>query len=386
MKLALVRQAYNPYGGAERFLERAMSALIAEGVDVTLITRRWAGEETTSGFAIRRCDTPLPLLPRLLSRRLARDLAFAACVHTELARGGYDLVQSHERIPGCHIYRAGDGVHAAWLKHRARAGGGLRRRLQALDPYHRYLLRAEARMFAHPQLRAVICNSLLVRDEIVAHFGIAADKLHVVHNGVDQQRFHPRLRARHRADVRRAHGIPDQAPLFLFVGSGFERKGVSALLQSFARPAFHDARLAIVGADRHQRRYMRQAAALGVGARAHFVGAVRDVAPWYGAADCFVLPTLYDPFPNAALEAFSCGLPVVTSTTCGAAELASEDDCVWVADALDVDGVAAGMARAIALAPAADELRRRREPALAGFTLDALANRLLGIYRSLLGP
>jgi UDP-glucose:(heptosyl)LPS alpha-1,3-glucosyltransferase len=47
--------------------------------------------------------------------------------------------------------------------------------------------------------------------------------------------------------------------------------------------------------------------------RVHFAGAQDDVKPWYGMADCFVLPTLYDPFPNAALEAMACGLPLVTS-------------------------------------------------------------------------
>ena len=50
--------------------------------------------------------------------------SFAAAVQAELARGD-DITQSHERIPGCMIFRAGDGVHAAWLEHRARVLGPL---------------------------------------------------------------------------------------------------------------------------------------------------------------------------------------------------------------------------------------------------------------------
>ena len=64
--------------------------------------------------------------------------------------------------------------------------------------------------------------------------------------------------------------------------------------------------------------------------RVTFAGPQTDPKPYYGAADAFVLPTLYDPFPNAALEAMACGLPVVTSTKSGAAELVAEHDAGFV--------------------------------------------------------
>ena len=70
------------------------------------------------------------------------------------------------------------------------------------------------------------------------------------------------------------------------------------------------------------------------------MGTIDDVKPYYGAADALVLPTLYDPFPNVALEAMACGLPVVTSTTSGAAELIANDHNGYVCDALDVETLA----------------------------------------------
>jgi hypothetical protein len=60
-----------------------------------------------------------------------------------------------------------------------------------------------------------------------------------------------------------------------------------------------------------------------------FLGAQTDVRPFYGAADVFALPTIYDPLPNAALEALACGLPVLTTTTCGAAELLTAAKRRW---------------------------------------------------------
>ena len=109
MKIAIVRQRYNPFGGAERFVERALGALAAEGAEVSLITRNWDGAPR-EGFRQITCDPPYS---RLFGGRAARDRSFAAAAQREMARGGFDITQSHERIPGCMIFRAGDGVHAA---------------------------------------------------------------------------------------------------------------------------------------------------------------------------------------------------------------------------------------------------------------------------------
>src|SRR5262249_32677103 len=154
--------------------------------------------------------------------------------------------------------------------------------------------------------RAVICNSHMVKREIQARFGVDERKLRVIYNGVNLESFHPRLRGEHRAQARTELGIPRDAMAWLFVGSGFERKGVFRLLPAFRRGADAGAHLVVVGEDRAEGRAQALAAALGIGERVHFLGGRKDVRQWYGAADAFVLPTLYDPFPNAALEAMAC--------------------------------------------------------------------------------
>jgi len=225
MKLALVRQKYTPFGGAERFVEQALTSLTEQGghkdFSVTLITREWP--EASDGRAVRLCN------PFYIGR-LWRDWGFARSVRKIMADAKFDLVQSHERIPGCAIYRAGDGVHATWLDLRARAQGPLTRLATRLNPWHRYVLATEAAMFRHPDLRAVICNSAMVANDIAQRFGVAPGKLHVIYNSVDTRRFHPGLRAQHRARVRTELELAEDAPLILFVGSGFERKGVPQLL------------------------------------------------------------------------------------------------------------------------------------------------------------
>jgi UDP-glucose:(heptosyl)LPS alpha-1,3-glucosyltransferase len=372
LKLALVRQRYNPYGGAERFVSRALAGLKGSGVQVSVVARDW--ERASAGDLIR-CDP-------FYAGRLWRDWSFARAACRAIAARQFDLVQAHERIACCDIYRAGDGVHAQWLVNRARAQGSLARVLTRLNPYHAYTLAAERRTFASPRLKAVICNSHMVAEEIRRRFGLADDKLHVIHNGVDLEHFHPRVRAEHRSALRARLRIAEDAVVFLFVGTGFQRKGVPQLLDAFARLADRSARLAIVGVDRVGKAMHSRAVRLGIADRVTFAGGQDDVRPWYGLADCLVLPTLYDPFPNAALEAMACALPVITSASCGAAELIVEGQNGYVCDALDIEALADRMQR---MRPqVAEDLGRRARERSLEFDLGTMVGKLVRLYESLL--
>lgn len=311
-RIAIVRARYNPYGGAERFVARALLSLQNTHTELTIIARRWQGKKESSSAVHRAMLNPLYI------GSIWRDASFARSVLRHIEKNHYDLVQSHERIPGLDIYRAGDGVHREWLAQRARTLPWWRRLGVWCNPYHAYIKRKEAEMFAHPDLRAVICNSRMVQQEIQDWFKLPADKLHVIYNGVDTMQFHPRVVER-RERMRGQWNVPVAAFCFLFLGSGFERKGLSACLHALAD--LPTAWLMVVGHDKHQKRYEKLARQLRVEGRVIFAGAQQEVLPFYGMADAFVLPTLYDPFPNAVLEAMACGLPVITSTKSGVAEL-----------------------------------------------------------------
>lgn len=378
MKIALVRARYNAFGGAERFAARALTALAAEtdgALDLAVIARAWQAEQGGQATRLVRCD------PFYLGS-VWRDAGFARAVHRQLRREHFDLVQSHERIPGLPLYRAGDGVHAAWLERRARAGGIATRIAIAFNPHHRYLAAAERAMFEHPALEAVICNSHMVRHEIAERFAIANDKLVLVRNGVDLERFHPAARDLHREPMRAALDVPPAARVLLLVGSGFERKGVRVALD--AMRGLDDAVLVVVGSDKHARDYRDAATHVGVAGQVRFVGAVVDPLPYYAMADLFVLPTLYDPFPNAALEALACGLPLVTTEACGAAELVDQrfGRIVPVGDATALREAIGSLLALDATQWAA--MREGARSAAEPLSLAALSGALLALYRRLL--
>jgi len=381
MKLAIVRQKYTAFGGAERFVERALAELRAQGVDVEIIARQWssAGENKSAG---RRVD------PFYLGRTW-RDAGFARGVQAIIATGDYDLVQSHERIPGCHLYRAGDGVHATWLELRDATRNATARLGTRLSPWHRYILNAEAEMFRHPDLRAVICNSQMVKADIMRRFAVPEDKLPVIYNGVDLAQFHPGLRDEHRSTMRAHAGTSDESRrVVLFVGSGYERKGLPDLLKALAKMEHSDTELWVVGRDKREAAMRALAASLQLNDektpapdRVRFFGPQPDVRPFYGAADVFALPTVYDPFPNAALEALASGLPLITTTSCGAAELVTDANGA-VIGANDAEALATRL-DALCAPGRADSMREAARASVAKLGLAPMAARLTALYRAL---
>jgi UDP-glucose:(heptosyl)LPS alpha-1,3-glucosyltransferase len=372
VKIALVRQRYTPFGGAERFVERAFGALVEQGVSVTVISRQWQSDNNKG-----------PSCNPFYVGRLWRDAGFAHCVQRLLKHADFDLVQSHERIPGCTVFRAGDGVHAAWLIQRARHAGWLDRQWPQWSPWHRYTLAAEAKTFRDPRLKAVICISRMVRDDIVRHYGVDEAKLHVIYNGLDLERFNPGLALRHRAELRKRMGVGMETPVFLYVGSGFARKGVATLIEAVSHMTCTEAQFWIVGVDKRTAAYQQQAKESGVAARFRFLGGQPDVCPFLGAADAFVLPTIYEPLSNAVLEALASGLPVVTTTSCGAAELIRDDENGYVCEAGDAQQLARYL-DVLAAPGIAHAMGEAARASVAHLSTQAMAERLIGMYRSLL--
>ena len=151
----------------------------------------------------------------------------------------------------------------------------------------------------------MIANSRQVRDEIIRLYGVDPARLRVIYNGLDRQRFHP-LDPGAAAALRQRLGAPENGAVVLFVGSGFERKGLTYLLQAFGSLRDKTSHLWVVGKG-HIPVYRRAAERLGVADRVKFWGPVTETAPFYQAATVLALPTLYDPCSNVVLEALACG-------------------------------------------------------------------------------
>lgn len=315
MKLAFVHKRFAEDGGTERVLASLARGLTQRGHEVVVFCA--AGEPPAGAAA------GLSLRP-LLSRgpgSLLRALMLYASARLMVRRCEFDVVVHFGRTGPADIYRSGGGCHRHWFDLlEARSRGFWQRLRLRLSLKHRFLMWHEARALRSGA--RVIVPSQRSRQDLIAAYGAAAEAVTVVPNGVDLQRFHPRVRDLYFASSRETLGLAPEDRVLLFVASDYWRKGLDRVLAALGALAEQgqDLRLVVAGADRRQPMFEQMCEAAGLRQQVLFVGATDRPERLYGAADLLVLPTRYDPFANVSIEALACSLPVVTTASNGAAE------------------------------------------------------------------
>jgi UDP-glucose:(heptosyl)LPS alpha-1,3-glucosyltransferase len=305
LRIALVRRGYSSTGGAEAYLKRFARGAIEASHQVQLIaTDEWPEDQWPFG--------PVTCVHAI------SVIGFADELEQIRPQLHCDALFSLERVWSCDVYRAGDGVHRAWLERRRKFEIPLKQFVRTLNRKHRELLQLEESLLADRKAGRVIVASEMVRNEIVDLYGYPADNIDIVRNGVpiDKFRFDPELRKEMREDLKLK---PDQIAL-LFAGSGWERKGLLFAIQAMALCKNRKLRLLVAGRG-NERLYKTKRLRLWREEPVQFLGEMADLVRLYAAADIFILPTIYDPFSNACLEALACGLPVVTTRANGFSEI-----------------------------------------------------------------
>jgi UDP-glucose:(heptosyl)LPS alpha-1,3-glucosyltransferase len=357
MRIALVIERFDPAGGGMEAVAWQVAHGLAEAGDEVHVVCREAVASTA--VHVKLVSVPSrwqPLRVTAFSRRAARAAP----------RGDFDVVHAFSRTLEQDVYRAGGGSHADYLE---RAHGPWGRRLRRLSPRHALLLGMERRIFDDPS-QTIQCGSQLVRDEISARFDVAPSRLRVLYNGVDLRRFHPAglPETRERAD----------GPVWLFIGSGWHRKGLDIALAALAATRERAPLLWVAGRDAPSA-WQRMAGRLGVAERVSFLGPRADVDHLYRQADGLILPTRYDAFANVCLEAAASGLPVITSGANGSSEIL-EDAGIIVEDPEDRAGFAEALDR-LSDAGTREAMGARGRERAHAFTWPEHVARLRELYR-----
>jgi UDP-glucose:(heptosyl)LPS alpha-1,3-glucosyltransferase len=323
LTIGFARRGYSASGGAEAYLKRLAGGVVELGHTTVLFTTSdWpAGDWTDGEIKHLRSRSPLGFAHELEEEALRK----VPC----------DVLMSLERVNSCDVYRAGDGVHRAWLERRKKFETPLDQFLRRFNRKHGDIVLLEKALLDDRGAERVIANSKMVKDEIVDFYNYRPDRIDVVRNGVplDQFRFDAEVRDKARTKL----GLSADEQAILFVGSGWERKGLRFAIEAVESSAHRKMRLFVAGRG-SQDRYESK--------RVQFLGEVLDLLPIYAAADLFLLPTIYDPFSNACLEALACGLPVITTRANGFSEIIEDkihgsiidraDDVPALRKALDV--------------------------------------------------
>ena len=339
-RFAILKAKFDPLGGTEKIAILVAKALVERGIHVDIYTSDPKSWPKILGVNLLR-------IPSIKLTRWLHILSYNKNLNKFLNRNRYLSILSLEHTSFHTHKRAGGGCHIAWLKRRELFVSSWKRRIMWRDPYHKLVLDIEKKGFTSPWVKKIIANSELVKREVMEFYGVPQEKIAVVYNGVEWEALQgPFLEAlMGKEELRRKMDLDPSRFYFLFVGNGFERKGLGPALRAL-RFLPKDVSLLVVGYDKREGDYRRLASKLGLRERVIFYGPQRDVHRFHQVADAFVLPTLYDPFSNATLEALAMGLFVLTTSDNGCSEVLRPESGI-VIDSLNEEAVAEGMKKAI---------------------------------------
>jgi len=335
MKIGIVIRRLHTHGGTERRTRELLRYLLEAGHEVHLFAEEWESK-LAQGLICHRIYT-------IKAARWLKALSFALLAARATRKYDLDLVHSQARTYADDLATLGGACHADYLDHFLAGLPPLRRAWERNHPFNRITMALEKAQYR--RCARLILNSNLAVQGLLRYFPWAEPKCRIIYNGVDPDFFRPD--AETRAALREKLQVKENHPVvFLFVGSGFERKGLSEFLRAFAlvreRYSACEMQGIVVGRGDIDL-YRAQAADLGIDGQVVFAGAVAHTRPFYCAADVFVLPTRFDPYANVTNEALACGLPVITTRTNGASEILTPKEGFVVRDADDIEGISAAM-------------------------------------------
>ncbi len=248
---------------------------------------------------------------------------------------------------------------------------------------------------------AIIAVSKETRADVLRHFDVAPEKVHVIHNGIDLDEY----RAVPGTDVLRRHGIDPARPFVLFVGRITRQKGIIHLVDAIPKidPAFQVVLAAGAPDTPGIGREMEQGVARVAAGRPGVIW-IREMLPradviqLYTHAAMFCCPSVYEPFGIINLEAMACGTPVVASKVGGIPEVVVHEETGLLVDVglkpgagfepADPAGFSEALAAAINRLAADPELRARfaaagRARVEACFSWEGIARTTLALYEKL---
>ena len=316
LRIAMLGTCYSPpaiRGGEEAVLHELNTRFTRRGHDVDIYTpafRRLRGvdDASTAKNVIR---LPVPSIPFFYHFEFARKLRRA------LAGREYDFILNTHHHLG---HRLGRSPHVVRVPETSYSGSKWARATGPVTLLEAVTRRTIGRWVERGVYRHsdhIVAVAEHIADQLV-RFGVPRDKITVIGNGVDCERFCPAS----------DKGPPDRTardPVLIYAGRLVHGKNIPLLLDAAAILAARGRRfrVRILGNGPQRRELKRAAARLGLTDRVEFPGRVdADKLPdEHRRSDVFVLPSRYEGMPNAVLEAMACGVPAVLTRFQGAEKI-----------------------------------------------------------------
>jgi len=322
---------YPPHivGGLGSHVAALVPALVNQGLEVYLITPRWAGGEPVetitspqSGKAvIYRVDPPIARMGNFYADVQQTNLNLEEVGIRLIREVGVDLIHVHDWLvafAGASLKRIRKiplltTIHAT---ERGRNHGHLSTDMQ-------HAINGTEWWLCYEAWRVITC-SLYMAGQIMDFFNVPLDKIDVIPNGVDTQLFEHIVEGVDMAAFRSRFAAPDEKIVY-HVGRLVHEKGPQLIVEAAPAvlAAYPKAKFVIAGRGPLLNELRDRAVAIGLADKFYFTGFLSDTDRnlLYKVADVAVFPSLYEPFGIVALEAMAARCPVVVASTGGLAEV-----------------------------------------------------------------
>jgi UDP-glucose:(heptosyl)LPS alpha-1,3-glucosyltransferase len=339
VRVALTYPDVTRAGGIERVVVECANFLASRGHEAHLLASRVAPGVLRGEVRVRHvASAQRPDFAAMLQYRRRATSALDAL------SGAFDVHASF----GSQSPRGGvlwvPSVHRAAMDMILSRRGFMAGMKQRVNPDHLTRLRLEREYYADRAYAGLIACTERVRAELARYHDVPEEDVVVQPLGFDESEFNVRRRAELRSRARSELGLPESDKVVAFVANELERKGFDTLVRAVAGLREPDVHVLVVGRV-SAGGYAVELERLGLTRRVRFAGPSNSVAYHHAAADAFALPTRYEPWGLAIVEALGSGLPVVTTRLAGASVAVEEgrtgrllddpDDASEAASALD---------------------------------------------------
>jgi UDP-glucose:(heptosyl)LPS alpha-1,3-glucosyltransferase len=317
-KIAMIRSSYMPYGGVERLTAELITRILKTGVEISLLTlphQKWP---------ISHPNLKIIPLGSLIKNRLWQLWRFEQSVCNYLSTNPFDVIFALDRVSFFTHFLGGGGSHKTFLQIKNENSNILVRLFRKMSLFHTYNLHIEKKGFHNPRLQKILCCSNMVFKDISRDYQVDSGKFQIIYFGINWREIGDVFNNRTVIgdELLKIHGLDRSNNWLLFLGSGFDRKGLDIAINGlvFLPESYH---LIVIAKD-SSRAYIRQSEKLGVKKRVHYLGTQPEGWRYASICKAMILPSRYEPFGLAAAEAQAMGLPVLVSKNTGYAELVKQ--------------------------------------------------------------
>ena len=313
MKIALIRNRYSPgRGGAEKVAEKFVKNFIGRGHEITVFSEKFSGEESDK-LKWRKVPRGTGLSKTTSFHRQVQNV-----LNKDNCRDEFDIVYTMCRTFPADIFRITEQLHYEWMP----IGYSF---LARFNPRHFSILSLERKTIDPENMRHIVVNSKLLRDQVIKRFDYPEEKVSLVSNGIDEKVYFPAKKGEKDEMKKKLH-LSDRF-VCIFVAANFKIKGLNEAIRAIAgldEETRKRVTLLVVGKDK-PKHFLELAEKLNLTENLVFAGKQSQMRDYFIASDLLLYPSHYETFGNVILEACACGIPVLTTKMVGAAELIKDN-------------------------------------------------------------